>query len=84
MFALMKMLVLPGMLGGGRRSVNLYTLSSMPRSDLDTIAQWMVEGKARTVIEDENRFDLADVSKPGNILVAMPRCKHCDCHAQTQ
>lgn len=52
----------PSMLGGGKRPFQFLGMAAK-QEDLDLISQWFAEGKIRTVIEDENKFDLADTKK---------------------
>ncbi|KAK5075599.1 hypothetical protein LTS08_001334 [Lithohypha guttulata] len=58
-----KMLLWPTVLGGGKRPVSLFALIAVPPEQHDIVGQWMVEGRLRTVIEDENRFELTDIQK---------------------
>ena len=52
----------PSLLGGGKRKFQFLGLKP-ENSDLDQIAQWMAEGKIKTIIEDENKYDLVDTKK---------------------
>lgn len=58
---LMKMSLMPGWLGGGKRNFHIFTIAGSKNEDWEVIGKWMVEGKLKTVIEDGNRFDLADI-----------------------
>jgi len=58
-----KIMLWPSLLGGGKRKYLLFMLTSTTKEQWDLIGKWMVEGKLRTVIEDDNVFDLADIDK---------------------
>ena len=58
---LSKALLWPRLLGGGRMKFKLVNVDGSAR-DLDQIAQWMVEGKVKTVISEGNRFELAETA----------------------
>jgi len=60
---LTKQLFWPSVLGGGKRNLHLFMLTSTKKEQWDMVGKWMVEGKLRTVIEDDNVFDLADTGK---------------------
>lgn len=57
----LKMYLMPGWLGGGKRNFQFFSLSGSKNEDWEVIGKWMIEGKLKTVIEDGNRFDLADI-----------------------
>jgi len=61
--ALTKMMLWPGALGGGKRSFQLFMLSSTKKEHWELFGKWMAEGKLKTVIEDGNVYDLADIGK---------------------
>ncbi|RMZ75922.1 hypothetical protein DV738_g5210, partial [Chaetothyriales sp. CBS 135597] len=56
-----KILMLPTLLGGGTRPYGIFMLFGTEKEDWELIGKWMVEGKVRTVIEDDNRFALSDI-----------------------
>lgn len=58
-----KMVLWPSWLGGGKRPYQLYFLAATKKEEWEQIGRWMVEGKLRTIIEDGNRFDLADIQQ---------------------
>ncbi|KAK5956710.1 hypothetical protein OHC33_002197 [Knufia fluminis] len=60
---LTKLMMWPGVLGGGKRPFQLFMLSGTTKEQWNLFGKWMVEGKLKTVIEDENRFGLADIDK---------------------
>ncbi len=60
---LTKMMLWPSWLGGGKRKFQLFLLGGTKKQQWDLVGKWMVEGKLRTVIEDDNVFDLASVDK---------------------
>ena len=57
------MLLLPGFLGGGQRPVGFFGLTRVPQDQWELCGKWMLEGRVKAVIEDENRFDLDDIQK---------------------
>ena len=57
-----KKTLLPAILGGGKRPYTFLGLANN-NDDLKLFGQWMAEGKVKAVIEDENRFDLANTKK---------------------
>ncbi|MCJ1225812.1 hypothetical protein MMC12_002461 [Toensbergia leucococca] len=62
-FALLaKKMFWPSALGGGKRKY-LFLGAQNKKEDFELIGRWMAEGKIKTVIEDDNRFDLADAKK---------------------
>lgn len=52
----------PGFLGGGQRPFEFLGVAPK-EEDFNLIGQWMAEGKVRTVVENENFFDIADTKK---------------------
>lgn len=60
---LMKMMLWPGLLGGGKRIFHLFMLTSTKKEQWDLFGKWMAEGKLKTVIEDGNVFDLANIGE---------------------
>ncbi|RMD39810.1 hypothetical protein DV735_g5314, partial [Chaetothyriales sp. CBS 134920] len=56
-----KILLWPSWLGGGKRPFHVFMLLGTQKEDWDLIGKWLVAGKVRTVIEDENRFALSEI-----------------------
>ncbi|MCJ1433191.1 hypothetical protein MMC27_002550 [Xylographa pallens] len=62
-FALLaKKMLWPSVIGGGKRKFQ-FLATETKLEDFRLIGRWMAEGKIKTVIEDHNRFGLADVGK---------------------
>lgn len=59
---LAKKMLWPSALGGGKRKYHFLGAENK-KDDFEQIGRWMAEGKIKTVIEDDNRFDLADAVK---------------------
>lgn len=59
---LAKKMLWPSALGGGKRKYQFLGVQNK-KEDFELIGRWMVEGKIKTVIEDDNRYDLADAGK---------------------
>lgn len=57
-----KQMLLPTALGGGKRAFQFVSVA-VKKNDLENLGQWLAEGKIKAVIEDSNRFDLADTKK---------------------
>lgn len=60
--AIAKKSLWPSILGGGQRKYQFLNMENK-REGFEQLGQWMAEGKLKCVIEDENRFDLADGKK---------------------
>lgn len=62
-FALLaKKTLWPSALGVGKRN-NQFLGVQNKKEDFELIGRWMEEGKIKTVIEDDNCFELADAEK---------------------
>ena len=57
-----KKMLWPSALGGGKRKFQFLGAENK-KADFERIGQWMAESKIKCVIEDENRFDLAEAGK---------------------
>jgi NADPH:quinone reductase-like Zn-dependent oxidoreductase len=57
-----KEMLWPSALGGGKRKYQSFGVENK-KEDFELIARWMVAGKIKTVMEDDNRFDLANGGK---------------------
>lgn len=57
-----KKMMWPSALGGGKREYQFLSMQNK-KDDFVMLSQWMSEGKLKCIIEDENRFDLADGKK---------------------
>lgn len=57
-----KKMFLPTALGGGKRPFQFVGVA-VKKADLEQIGQWLAAGTIKAVIEDNNRFDLADTKK---------------------
>ena len=56
----MKVFLIPGFLGGGKRPFSFFALD-VKQNDLAAIGEWMADGKVRAVIDET--FGLTDVGK---------------------
>lgn len=57
-----KKMLWPRLLGGGQRQFQFQSTKNKS-NDFVSLGKWMAEGKIKCVIEDENRFELADSKK---------------------
>lgn len=62
-FALLaKKMLWPSALGGGKKKYQFLGVRNK-KEDFELVGRWMAEGKIKTVIKDDNRFDLVDAGK---------------------
>lgn len=61
LLGLTKIMVWPKILGGKKRAFQFVTVSDN-RQDLETIGRWVATGKISTIVENGNRFDLANAA----------------------
>lgn len=61
--AIFKIVAWPTILGGGKTPFKFYSLGPIKQEEFDMLGAWMVEGKVKSVIEEDNRFELGEVAK---------------------
>lgn len=61
--SLIKVMAWPAFLGGGKMPFKFHLLSGIKEEEFAMLGRWMAEGKVKTVIEDDNRFELGEVGK---------------------
>lgn len=61
--SLVKVLAWPAVLGGGKLPFKFHLLGKVTEEEFLMMGRWMKEGLVRTVIEDDNRFELGEVGK---------------------
>lgn len=58
-----KIMAWPTILGGGKTPFKFYSLGAIKQEDFDLLGGWMAEGKVKSIIEEDNRFELGETAK---------------------
>lgn len=61
--SLLKVMAWPTFLGGGKIPFKFCFLGPIKQDSFDLLGRWMAEGRVKSVIEDDNRFELIEVGK---------------------